>query len=335
MTILNAHTTNDYDGVWKDGLDYFFRHFLRLFFPAIHADIDWKRGYKALDKELTRIVPPAEVGKQVVDKLFQVYRKQGQPALIYIHLEVQAQRDRRLPERIYIYNCLLFLRYKKPILSLVVLGDDQPKWRPGEFSYDLWGGGVRLTFPTVKLWDYRNRLDELKQSGNPFAYFVMAHLRTLETQKDSHRRFKDKEAIVLEMMELGLSQNDAYRLFKIIDGLMSLPKELEQTFLNKIQKYQEEKKMPFIAPFEIILMEKGLQKGLKQGLKQGEQKGSNREAQAALLDIMRDRFGKLPAALTQKIKNLDDLSLLRSLRKKAMKAKSLEDIQILLVEKKK
>lgn len=147
-------------------------------------------------KELYRIVSQAKVGKRYVDKLLKVYLRSGEETWIYIHLEFQAQQDSQMAERMYIYSCALYLRYRKPILSLVVLGDDQPNWRPQRFFYNLWGCRVCLDYLTVKLWDYRDRMEELKLSGNPFAYFVIAHLKTLETQKDPQKRFSYKEELV-------------------------------------------------------------------------------------------------------------------------------------------
>ena len=67
----------DYDSPWKEALDRYFQAFLALFFPSIHADIDWARGYQALDKEFQQLVPDAEVGRRYVDKLFKVWRRDG------------------------------------------------------------------------------------------------------------------------------------------------------------------------------------------------------------------------------------------------------------------
>ncbi len=168
-----------FDSSWKDILDAFLHWFLLLFFPKIYEDIDWSKGYESLEKELQKIANEAVVGKRYVDKLLKVYRKNGKEAWVYIHIDVQSQRRRRIPERMYIYNSLLYLRFNKPIMSLLVLGDDQPNWRPDRFEYDLWESHLSLKFPSVKLLDYRDQEEELKQSKNPFAYFVIAHLKTM------------------------------------------------------------------------------------------------------------------------------------------------------------
>lgn len=328
--------STEYDSVWKEALEFYLKELLHLFFPQIHDDIDWRVKPEALDKELQKVVPEAEVGKRYVDKRLKVKRKQGQAAWIYMHVEFQAQKELALPERMYQYHSLLYLRYKKPILSMAILGDDDPNWRPEKFETAIWGSRALLEFCTVKLWDYRDRIEELKQSGYPFAYFLIAHLKTLETRNRPENRLSYKTAITQEMMEQGFSRKDVHGLFKFIDALMALPADLEQNYLRRVYEYQEEKKMPFIAPYERLLMErelevqKGIQKGLRIGEKKGAQLGSVKEAQAAVLDILRNRLGPLSVTLKDDVKRIEDLSLLRKLRKQAIKVDSIDEFEQLI-----
>ena len=41
----------DFDSPWKEALEVYFQAFLALFFPDIHGDIDWSRGFEFLDKD--------------------------------------------------------------------------------------------------------------------------------------------------------------------------------------------------------------------------------------------------------------------------------------------
>jgi hypothetical protein len=68
----------DYDSPWKEALDLYFEAFVALCFPVMHSEIDWRRPYVALDKELQKITPDAEQGRRFVDKLVQVWRTNGQ-----------------------------------------------------------------------------------------------------------------------------------------------------------------------------------------------------------------------------------------------------------------
>ena len=90
----------DYDSPWKEALDHFFERCIAFFFPRVHADIDWARGYEMLDKELQPIVRRSRHGRQYVDKLVKVYLKDGQERWILVHVEVQACKEVEFPERI-------------------------------------------------------------------------------------------------------------------------------------------------------------------------------------------------------------------------------------------
>src|SRR5207248_1512165 len=84
---------SDFDSPWKEALDVYFEPFVALFFPEAHAEIDWSRGYEALDKELQQVVREAEQGRRVVDKLVRVWRLQGDEEWVLIHIEVQGQEE--------------------------------------------------------------------------------------------------------------------------------------------------------------------------------------------------------------------------------------------------
>jgi hypothetical protein len=96
---------------WKEALDRYFEACLAFFFPQAHADIDWARGHEMLDKELQKVVPQAEQGRRVVDKLVKVWLKGGQETWLLIHIEVQSWREGAFAKRMHVYNYRLFDRY--------------------------------------------------------------------------------------------------------------------------------------------------------------------------------------------------------------------------------
>ena len=58
-----TQAADDYDSPWKIALHFYLSWFLAFFYPRIHADIDWSRGYESLDKEFQQVVREAEVGR--------------------------------------------------------------------------------------------------------------------------------------------------------------------------------------------------------------------------------------------------------------------------------
>src|SRR3546814_10471079 len=84
-------TASDYDGAWKEALDNYFPQFMALFWPTLHAQIDWVHKPVFLDKELQAISRSAKRGRRHVDKLVSLCLLGGQEALVLIHIEVQAK----------------------------------------------------------------------------------------------------------------------------------------------------------------------------------------------------------------------------------------------------
>ena len=154
-------------------LDHYFEQFLAFFFPAVHADIDWSRGFQALDKELHQLVLEGELGLREADKLVKVWLKSGDEVWVLIQVEVQSQSEPTFPRRMFVYNYRIFDRYNRTVVSLAVLGDDRPSWRPDRFQYEMWGCSVGIRFPIVKLLDYAQDLPGLENNPNPFATVIL------------------------------------------------------------------------------------------------------------------------------------------------------------------
>ncbi|MHB1562122.1 MAG: RpnC/YadD family protein [Isosphaeraceae bacterium] len=256
----------DYDSPWKDALDRFFERCLAFFFPRIHADIDWTRGYEMLDKELQPIIRRAEHGRRYVDKLVKVWLRTGEQKWILIHIEVQASKEAAFPERIYVYNHRLFDRYGREVVSLAILADDDPDWKPNRYEYARWDFHTSIQFPVVKLLDYAPRYQELETDPNPFAVVVLAHLKALETRRSPEERRGWKVRLVKGLYGRGLTPEDVHQLFAFIDWVMELPQSLEEHFWDEIDAYEQETSMPFVSIAERMTLVKGMLRGIEVAL---------------------------------------------------------------------
>jgi predicted transposase YdaD len=104
-----------------------------------------------------------------------------------------------------------------------------------------------------------------------------------------------KEALIRGLYDRGLTKEQIVNLFKIIDKMMSLPKELQQGLVAKIKQLEEERKMPFISPTEELAMERGELKGIQQGIQ--------REQQLIIRQLNR-RIGEIESSFTDTIQTL-------------------------------
>jgi hypothetical protein len=237
---------DDYDSPWKMAMSIYFEYLLAFFFPEIHQSIDWSKPYEFLDQELQQVMRDDQIGLKKADKLVKVWLVDGTETWILLHLEVQSQYQVNFAERVYVYNSRIFGIFGKKVVSLVILADDQPSWRPRSFEYKLFGCRVLLEFPIVKLLDYANNWEELEKNSNPFAIIVMAHLKTQATRKLPQERLKWKLSIFKSLYQKGYNKNDIMELFRVLDWMMKLPKSFDSNFNEEVKSYQEENQMGYV-----------------------------------------------------------------------------------------
>ena len=297
-------SVDDYDTPWKEAIETYFHECIEFFFPIAAAGINWKRGYTFLDKELQQVVRDAKFGQRFVDKLVQVWQSDGQEKWVLIHLEVQSNEETDFAKRMYVYHYRLFDRYNQSIASLAILGDERPKWRPNLFSDELWGCEVHFKFPIVKLLDYAQQWNQLEASSNPFATVVMAHIKAKETRQDNEVRKRWKLYLTKRLYEKGYQKEDIIKLFRFIDWVMKLPKELEDSFWDRVTEYEEDKKMPYITSVE----QRGIEKGKKEGKVEGKKEGIL-ELIEVTLEI---KFGAEGLEILPEISQIQDLDVLRA-----------------------
>ncbi len=331
-------TPDQYDSPWKEAIEEYFQECMAFFFPEIHADIDWSAGYQFLDKELEKVVRQSIVTESRVDKLIQVQCKSGKTTWVLLHLEVQSQYEINFAKRMYRYHYRLFDRYDREIITAVIFGDEHPKWRPTQYKQEKWACELTFKFPSVKLMDYRHRLNELEQSSNPFAVVVSAHLYTQQTHQHMEQRYDLKWRLTRMLYERGYKKEKILSLYRYINWLMALPAELEQQLDDAIIEYEETQKMAYITSIERRWLdqgigegiEQGLQQGLQQGLHKGMQKGFVQKAYEDVIEVLKIRFGEIQRAVAESIRKIDDVAKLTKLHQKAVTVESVEQFKQLL-----
>lgn len=89
------------DSPWKVALTHAFRDFTAFFFPKLCDAIDWTKRPRFRDKELAGMVFGDAPHGLVADKLVEVCLRDGSLRWVLIHIEVQAQYDAKLPQRVF------------------------------------------------------------------------------------------------------------------------------------------------------------------------------------------------------------------------------------------
>ena len=196
-----------------------------------------------MDQELSQFLEDAKLAHRLVDKLVKVWLKTGEEIWVLVHIEIQSQWEKEFALRMFLYNTLIFHRFKQPVATLVILGDNSPGWKPDNFCYTIFGNTMSFKFASVKLLDYRSRWAELEASNNPFAIIAMAHLKALETRKDFKKRSEWKFEITKCLLKKGFSLEEIRYIFLFIEIVLWLPEDFEMEFQKKIYSYKDEEIM--------------------------------------------------------------------------------------------
>jgi hypothetical protein len=319
MDTIENHT-DDYDSPWKEGMELYFKELMQFFFPDIAREIAWDKGYQFLDKELQQVVRDAEIGRKHADKLVRVWSLQNEPFHVMIHIEVQSDKDRDFPRRMYIYNYRIFDKSYRPVTSLAILADEVSSWRPDAYTSEQWGCEIHFKFPMIKLMDYADKIDALLDQTNPFAIITAAHLKTKATKDNPQERYTWKWTITRALYEKGFSSKDILALYRLVDWLMMLPDDLTNQFTQNLIAYEEENKMPYVTSAERIGIEKGLTEGMD--------KGKLLYAREMLLEALDEKFSnETPADIKQQIQALNNKIMLKKLHRSAIRSKDIEDFR--------
>jgi len=306
-----SKSRSEFDTPWKKILDIYFKDFVAYCWPEQYKEIDWSKGYKMLDKELSKIAKNAATTNRVADKLVEIFRFNGKEAFVLIHIEVQGQFDPEFEERMFIYRYRLRDLHKSPIASLAVLIDPDQKWRPSSFREELWGSSIEMRFPIIKLVDYRSRIEELELAKNLFAPVILAQLKALE-KKSPDAKLVSKIDLIRCLFKQGRQKEDVNTLLMFIDWVFTLPATLEQKCQDTIKMLEEELTMDYRTDFpprpggifDIARL-------------QGES--------TMLLCLLEEKFNTIPESYRQKIKEAKADSLLKW-AKRVLKAQNLEDV---------
>ena len=284
---------HDFDSPWKEALEDCLQPALELFQPHVAQAIDWSCPPVFLDKELQSIAPEAEHGRQYVDKLVQVTRMDGIAEEVLLHLENQSQPDPQLPLRMYRYHQRLLDLRGKPVASLAILADDDPQWRPGPYQTNLWNCRVHFEYLTCKLLDFPE--EDLIQSNNPIAHFVLAHRIAQRTTRDSPDRCLAKYQWIRQLYQQGFDPDQARRLFRLMDWMTPLTWELDVDFRKLLHQSNPYKVMPFVTSIERFAREEGQVLALKESIR----------------DLLEVRFGTAPQEVIDRLERESDRLILR------------------------
>lgn len=166
----------------------------------------------------------------------------------------------------------------------------------------------------AKLLDYEQGWETLEQTTNPFGVIVMAHLKTKATQRNPQNRLQWKLNLVRRLYVRGYSREDIRELFRFIDWIMVLPKELALSFKTEVRSYEEADRMRYVTSIERLAKEEGIVEN----------------ARESIITVLETRFGEVPSSIVEVINKIEEPSVLKMLHKSAIAIPSTAEFQQVL-----
>ncbi|WP_223269733.1 hypothetical protein [Nostoc sp. 'Peltigera membranacea cyanobiont' 213] len=145
-------------------------------------------------------------------------------------------------------------------------------------------------------------------------YIVMAHLKTKATQRNPQNRLQWKLSLVRRLYERGYSRKDIRELFRFIDWIMVLPKELALSFKTEVRSYEEADRMRYVTSIERLAKEEGIVEN----------------ARESIITVLETRFGEVPSSIVEVINGIEEPSVLKMLLKNAIAIPSTAEFQQIL-----
>ena len=215
----------------------------------------------------------------------------GTEEWLLIHIEVQSSPEPQgvFARRMFTYWSRLTDFYQRDVVSLAVLADTNPNYRPNSFEFSRSGTQIAFTYPIAKLTDYEteSQWSSLKESDNVFALLVMAQIKAKRLKGHNQALFEFRLGLTRLLYQRGYSREQVVELFHFIGWMIRLPKPLEYQLIEAVKIVEEEYKMPYINTVE----QYGIEKGIEQAEKRFEQERlkAAQERQEAEVRVLQER----------------------------------------------
>lgn len=296
---------SDHDAYWKEAFDVFLPDLLEFFAPDIAAAIDWSRGYSIAKIELRPDARNSATRLRRPDRVYRVRLRNGRSAILYIHFEFQSRAEPGFEARMFVYHTRLYLHLNQPVVSLAILADLDPRYRPSEFRVRAFGNDLRFRFRICKIIDHRDRIAELIASGNVAALLVAIKLVDLLVA-DPMERFARKKEVLRVLATNVRGRTRRTRLTRLLIEGIILGTRQTREFANVMRRLESELEVPFTTVYEREAEARGRAQGARAGKKIGTKLGKKigkkighrvgaaegriRGRRDALIRVLRTRF---------------------------------------------
>ncbi len=292
-----------YDQIFKELIQEMLREFLLLFYPDVAARIDFSEVI-FLDKEgFTDLL---EGQQREADIIAQVRTLDGEPEVLLIHTEFEAQWRSAFAARMFEYYAIFRRRTNLPIFPIALfLSPGAGGLTEESYVETLFGREIlRFTYGVIGIRDLE--ATDYLAGDNPLGHGLSSLMRPGEAGP-----VEQKIAALKKIATSG--QNDARKamLAHIVEKYRIL-NEVEQTQYEARLQQEDAKEVETMMN---IFEERGLVKG------------EENERRRSILKVLRHKFGELPEAIVAQIEAITSSEEFDTLFDRALDAETLTDFR--------
>ena len=241
----------DHDGLWKNLIDRFFYSLLKRALPELYEKVDINIKPRFLDKEFTDILltgdPKIRKSPHFADFVLEVPMKNKDVTCVLFHIEAQGPGGGNLAERMYHYQCFIYVHYRRePVALAIITGGHQKEER--FYSHSYFGTKVTYEYNNLVLADLDD--GELQASDNPIDLALYAAKCALKA-KEELQKYNYLYTLLGLLAERGWSAKDKEDLLLFLEWIIDLrDKELEKKYVEYRDHLNKEGKIVYIRPGE-------------------------------------------------------------------------------------
>jgi hypothetical protein len=173
---------------------------------------------------------------RTVDFLMRLYLKDGTTKCFLLHIEVQGYPDPEFQKRVFQYFYRISDLLQEEIETLVIMIDDDPDWRPNEYTQNFGQTKVHFSFRMFKLLD--NLPPYTDKKDNPFS--VVFEVAWYGLKQNMLKNDDDlailKFRLIRRLLENNTDVDLIYKLLEFINIYLPFKKtEKETTFDLEIE----------------------------------------------------------------------------------------------------
>lgn len=240
---------------WKYILDELLQQFIGFFMPDLYDFVDFSIKPKALDNEFASLFPESKSEDRRVDKLFEVYLKNGKTKWILLNIEIQSYEDKDFAKRMYQHYARIFDKFDREIEAIVIYTYKSDRHKYKKYESKFLETKITYEFRSYDLAE--QKLEDLEKIKNPFSFVVQILIKSFDYKETDTNNFKFKKELTKLLLDSQYSEYEVKKVFKFLNFILEInDRKLREEFYSEVIKMSTVKDYKLeLTDFEQVALE--------------------------------------------------------------------------------